>query len=375
MLHKTNLLYTVIWTFLIVWFQPAQASDFQIRGFGDLVGSQTGTYYPLNSIGNIGQRVVVDPESRLGLNLSADLENNFTFSSLILGEGNSRGNYSLAVNWFFLTYRPNDEFAFRVGRQVNPVYLYSEQIDVGYIYPWVRRPAEVYSIDPLESFFGLSAIYTLLKDNLQWRIQIFGGAGNFTLPISNGSYSGSLENDKGIDLSLSSDHFKIRLGYDSVDPTLTAAVSVPIPAAGPINGTLNIPISVGSVQIFSAGAKVEYDKFMAMAEEIRLISNGDLIRHSTGAYGTLGYHLSDSWMPYATYAWKGNLSGSAYVFPDSTVSMTPETDQHSVMMGVNYRATTSVVVKAEYMRTQEYFIDQTKNFGANTYSASVDFVF
>jgi len=373
--HKKNYSFlNITFVTMLLLSTPAQALDVRIQGFADLVASKSNTDYNLGAINNLGKRLTLDSESQLGLNLSSDLGNDLFFSGQITTSEEEDGLYNLGMQWFFITYRPTERLAFRVGRQINPIYLYSEQIDVGYIYPWVRLPTEVYGIDPLQAFVGASAIYTVIKNDLQWRAQLFAGGGSFTLDSPTGPFSGTLDNDKGVDLSVSSDNFKVRLGYSAVSPQLTSSVQVPI-APGPITGTFVVPVNVGNLQIFSGGASTEYLHFMGMAEVIRIHGDGSLIRDSTGAYGTLGYHVTSKLTPYATYSWQGNLSGVAYTFPDANVSTTPKTDQHSWMLGLNFRTSPSVVVKGEYMRTQQHFVDLTKDFGSNTFTTSVDFVF
>lgn len=355
----------------------AQAIDLNIRGFGNFVASRSNSSFTLGSVNNLEKRLTFDGESLLGLNLSSNLENNMMFSSQIIARGAYDGVYTLDVDWFFITYRPTENFTLRAGRQINPIYLYSEQTDVGYLYPWVRLPMEVYGLDPLKAFFGLSASYTLLAQDLQWKALIFAGGGKFTINSPTSTFSGSLDNDKGIEFSVVSDHFKVRTGYSTVSPVVTSTVPVTLSVtpSGPINGSLTVPSDTGQLHIVSAGASFDYSHFMGMTEFIRMHSNGQLIRDSTGMYGTLGYHLLPSVTPYVTYSWQGNLNGAAYIYPNSSVSTTRKTDQHSWMAGINYRVNLSMVLKAEYMRTLQNFADSTKNFESDTITAAINFLF
>jgi len=374
-IHLLKLLFLSL---MILHFPKAQAFDLQIRGFGDIVASKSSVDIPIGSINaDTGKQLTLDSESHLGLNFSSDLGNKLTFSSQILGEGLGGGQYTLNVDWFFVSYHPLEELTFRVGRQINPIYLYSEQVDVGFIYPTLRHPSEVYGLDPLESFDGISAIYTVLQNDLQWRAQLYAGGGSFTTSSTNSTYSGSLDDDKGIDLSVSDDHFKVRIGYSAVNPNVNVNQPYPVGTSpyGPVTGNVSIPADAGSIQIFSAGSSFDIQKFMGLFEAIRMTSTGSLTHSATGMYGTLGYHVSTLLTPYVTYAWEGNLSGTAYIYPDTSMSTTALTDQHSMMLGATFRASTSVILKAEYMRNQQNFVASNFNFGANVFSTSVDFVF
>jgi hypothetical protein len=372
-----NKLYVIILVVICFDEHLAEAFDFQMNGFADLVGTKSNTLLPLDNLGNQGNRLTMDPESRLGLNLSADLGNNLTFASQLVAQGNNSGQYNLAVDWLFATYRPTEGLAFRAGRQINPAFLYSEQIDVGFTYLWTRLPYEVYSLDPLDSFNGLAAIYTSFLGDFRLRTEIFGGAGATTVDGSAGTFVGIPNDEKGIEVALLSDHFKFRMGYDSSNPTGTISTSVPIVTvpSGVISGTFTEPADLGTTQIFSTGTSFDYLNFVGSAEVAHLWSNGTLVSSATGAYGSLGYRVCPRLTPYFLYAWQGNLSGTSYVYPDPSISSTSKTDQHSEVFGLNFKMSPAAVLKVEYMRTQENFADFTQNFGANTFTAAVDLVF
>jgi hypothetical protein len=375
--------YRCTFAVLAVLFGTATSSyalDLQLHGFGDLEGSKTaGSELPINpTIGNSDSRLEVDPESRLGLNLSADLGNNLTFASQLVGQGNSNGTYNLAADWIFVNYKPIEGLTVRAGRQINPAFLYSEQYRIGFLYPWTRLPYEVYGLYPLISFNGLSAIYAYFMHDIQFRAQVFGGGGDVGGNLSaTSAVSVSVNDGKGIDLSVSNDNFKVRVGYISSHPTGTVSTGVTIAPSpvGPISGSLTSPLDVGTLQVFSTGGSFDYKNLLAIVEANRVLGSGTFYQSGTGAYGTLAYHVLPWLMPYVTYAWQGNLRGSYFTFPDTSISLTQRTNQHSDIAGLNFRVSPSAVLKTEYMRTQENFQDTKQNFGANIFTASVDFVF
>ncbi|WP_198097176.1 hypothetical protein, partial [Clostridioides difficile] len=81
------------------------------------------------------------------------------FAGQLVARGSDGGNYNVQADWLFLTYRPNDELKFRGGRQIAPIFLYSEQVDVGYTYLPTRLPYEVYGTVPVKSVTGVGVIY------------------------------------------------------------------------------------------------------------------------------------------------------------------------------------------------------------------------
>jgi hypothetical protein len=351
--------------------------DLQIHGFSDLVGSMSNTDVPLDRIENRGSRLSLDPETDFGLNLSADLGNNLTLFSQLLGSGDDNGQYKVGVDWIFVTYRPTDAFAIRAGRQINPLFLYAEQADVGFTYLWTRLPNEVYSIYPLDSFTGLSAIYTFFLGNLRLKADLFGGAGDVTVGLPGAVILGHADDLKGIEVSLSSDHFKLHAAYISSNPTGTVTSSAPLSStpAGTVSGTFEEPLDLGTLQLLSGGGNFECMKLMGAAEVIRAQASGTFLSSATGAYVSLGYHVLPWLTPYLMHSWEGNLSGSSFAFMPSPMVSTLETDQHAEVFGLVFKLSPSVLLKNEIMRTQENFQDSTRNFAAITFTASVDLVF
>lgn len=58
--------------------------------------------------------------------------------------------------WAFVAWRPSNDWLIRAGRQYAPVYLHSEQIDIGMAHDNARLPVEMYSLSPTIDFDGIS---------------------------------------------------------------------------------------------------------------------------------------------------------------------------------------------------------------------------
>ena len=65
------------------------------------------------------------------------------------------------LEWAYLSWQANDQLMVRAGRLRSPVYMYSESLDVGFSYPWLRLPDEVYSQVQLSNYEGADVVYTL----------------------------------------------------------------------------------------------------------------------------------------------------------------------------------------------------------------------
>src|SRR5690606_24210834 len=70
-------------------------------------------------------------------------------------------DWRLQLEWAYLAYAVNDQFAVRAGRLRPGAFMCSETLDVGYTYPWLRLPDEVYSQMPITNYEGADVLYSL----------------------------------------------------------------------------------------------------------------------------------------------------------------------------------------------------------------------
>lgn len=144
---------------LMVWAHMAQAAhDPRINGFATLgvaVGDSKRAY-----LGAIDDTPNLHHDTKMGLNISSELSDVWSFGSQFVSSG-ARDDLGLSADWLFVKYQPQNHFSVRFGRQKLGNRLLSEILDVGFAYPWVRPPQEVYSPINVKTIEGLSVAYTL----------------------------------------------------------------------------------------------------------------------------------------------------------------------------------------------------------------------
>lgn len=135
---------------------PAAAVDFSVSAFGTLGYTRSDQPYTY-------QRFIDDSgtlwrDSVGGVQVDARLADQFgaTVQVKVAPASDSDNHYQGSVSWAFLSYRPTNDWLFRVGKQRIPFYLYSETVDVGVTYDFARLPTEMYSIISSNDFTGLS---------------------------------------------------------------------------------------------------------------------------------------------------------------------------------------------------------------------------
>ncbi|RZL10759.1 MAG: hypothetical protein EOP40_05265 [Rubrivivax sp.] len=63
--------------------------------------------------------------------------------------------WDVTASWAFVSWRPSNEWLVRAGKLRVPLYLFSENLDVGQSYDFARMPAETYAIAPTTDMQGL----------------------------------------------------------------------------------------------------------------------------------------------------------------------------------------------------------------------------
>jgi hypothetical protein len=91
--------------------------------------------------------------------------------------------YKATASWAFVSFRPTNEWLIRVGKQRIPLYLYSENIDVGTTYEFARLPTEMYSIVSSNDALALSVSRTWSLANGELALDGYWGKSNNDLRV------------------------------------------------------------------------------------------------------------------------------------------------------------------------------------------------
>ena len=110
-------------------------------------------------IGSLGDRGITEDltfetDTRFGLQISSDVSENMSVVAQLLGRG-TNSNFDAIVEWAYVDWEFADWISLRAGKVKQPVYLVNDYVEVGYAYPWIRPPVEVYYLNnPLNTVNG-----------------------------------------------------------------------------------------------------------------------------------------------------------------------------------------------------------------------------
>ena len=289
------------------------------------------------------------------------------------------------LEWAYLSWQSTDNLMMRVGRLRTPVYMYSESIDVGFSYPWLRLPDEVYSQVQLSNYEGADLVYNLPLSFATLSFQLAGGiAKNRDYYIYDEEFDIDYDNVFGSSVSLATNDFgTFRVGYVEADIDTDISGSFTDIFGNPGTASL-LALDKDKGKFTSIGYQYDNGTWLTANEwTSRVIENDG--SNSTDSFYLMGGRRFGDFLAHVTYAQLDEDEGR----------------QSSWTLGLNYNILPTVVLKGEYKRVdttggydgvfvrnaQELYdntvYDRTnglagvpaRNYDGDIISAGVDFVF
>lgn len=279
-------------------------------------------------------------DSRLGLQVSAKVNEDISVTGQLLAKARE-DNSNTKADWAFVSYRINEPVSIRAGKIKFPTFLISDYYEVGYAYPWIRPPQEVYSSNPITTLNGVDVLATFRFGGLTLLFQPYYGVSRGAtalvpqeaLPLMPGpppagtvAYTDfTADALHGYNLSLSSDIFTVRFG--SLKTKVNAS------AFGVFQDT---------AEFKSAGITMDWHNVVLYSEafkrEIEGVANF-AFPNQKGSYATLGYRFG-KWLPTFTTARIADNNNPKTLFG------TP-LKQSSKTLGLRYEVGSAAALKFE----------------------------
>lgn len=81
--------------------------------------------------------------SLFALQTDVELTETLSFTTQLLAH--TSATRDSGVEWAYLSWRPSRNWNFKAGKLRTPFYLHSDTLDVGFSYPWIIPPQQVYA--------------------------------------------------------------------------------------------------------------------------------------------------------------------------------------------------------------------------------------
>jgi len=311
----------------------------------------------------------------IGLQANAELSSELSATIEFQALGGHE-KYAVDMQWAYVGYAINDDLNLRAGRVKGPFYMVSEYQEIGYAYPWIAPPQEVYVTNPMRHMVGLDMVYNTNVDGIDYLFEIYTSSGkheatalpNFvdssanTMGLKKGASIGFQTNNMvGFNATVGTGAVSFRAGYFDT--------KVDIPSFGKFNETGRF----GGI-----GLIVDWRNIVIYSEYINRDTSPGLAAafpDAIAGYFTLGYRFGD-FLPHVTYsAMDKGKDKSAFA-----------RKQSSVTLGLRYDVGDTSAIKFEASQVTPdsdpgdigkygVFDSPIKGDSANTFAVSLDVIF
>ncbi|NRD72140.1 hypothetical protein HQQ94_02580 [Shewanella sp. VB17] len=155
------------------------AIETSLRGFGSIIGtsllSDEGYWVKHPSGAGLYDDDVgfdLTEETLIGLQGSFNFDDKLSVTAQVISRG--QDDWEPNIEQFYVSYDLTSALNFKVGKIKNPVYLFSDSMDIHYSFGWVRTPGAAYSLSA-NFIEGLSAMYQTSFGDISNNTLIFYG--------------------------------------------------------------------------------------------------------------------------------------------------------------------------------------------------------
>jgi hypothetical protein len=314
-------------------------------------------------------------------------------------------NYAANMRWLYLTHALDDTQTLRIGRIGTPNYYFSDFFNVGYAYPWVTPPYEVYTYDS-----SIDAIDYTVQGYLgatDWTLEAFLGSQRYQVP-SPADADVSTHNAWGVIFSTTHDGWlSTRLmlhentetividgintdtltgfAFDAAeeaglvldDATRAATAAAMAPALDRMTGLEDF-----RVRYLNLAIRADLDRWVTMAEAVHYRTGEYLLGSVDSYFASAGYRLGDTLM-HLTFgrniadmdararadatATGGGLAELFSRAIGSTVASSIATDSRSVTLGARVETSpfTALKVDLTWLREDATLPSEASGIGEN----------
>ncbi|MCM2129392.1 hypothetical protein [Larsenimonas rhizosphaerae] len=325
-----------------------------------------------------GKGIGFRQNSLLGLQLRYDVDREWGAVVQGLSRYDDTGSFEPVLSLAFLRYSPSSHVHMRLGRIGWDVYMLSESRYVGYAYPWLRPPVELFGLMQLNAIDGGDVTLTQGVGSGVISATFFGGNGNRKRLYLTDNVSANLKDPHvwGGHLDYRQGSWFVRAGYTSLktspDYDYGAIDAGVVAALVAQNADLNDLYGFADMNFTSLSVSWEPGPFqlLAMANEISLSGKGG---HVHSALLSAGY-VHGKYTPYLSAAWMAShpnqdLNGGHF-------------RQRTLSAGLRYDVTPRVAIKGQIDHVSAYgaspLLRQHDDYGhleMVTFGLGLDFIF
>jgi len=360
-------------------------AEIKFSGYGSIVAGKTlGTVNdPLNpgqkrdeiltadfyDVGQYTNDITFNAESIFALQAVAGVGKGFKITAQLVAKGVD--DFEPEFDWYYLTYQASDNLTLMAGRRNIPMYYFSEFSEVGYAYPWMRPPSNLYWWQ-VTQFNGIHAMYDFDWGDYSNTLSFFYGNeysdDNVEMLYYDKLYGGNARtvnefwtNITGMNWNISGDNFDVRFVYFQNDRDRET-----IQQDGSIDD-----YSPFSQTFIGLGGSLDFEPFTILFD-LNFVDYDDARGTEFPTYLISVVYTQDDYQPYVSYSKADHkrTKGS---------SPTEDLEEHYIAsFGLRYNFLPKASFKVQY----DHFVDQGHEASgwayhgdSDTITMGVDFIF
>ncbi len=163
--------------FAALGFLAPALADVSIHGFGQIIAGTTLSNDRLMYDLPYQADASFQPESLFAVQVQAPLAEHLMATMQLEASGGDETPFQPKMEWAYASYWAGEHWLLKAGRLRIPLYRYSDTLEVGFSYPWIRPPQSVYQ-SLISSYDG--ALATGYYELGNWSLQPMIGFGTVT---------------------------------------------------------------------------------------------------------------------------------------------------------------------------------------------------
>ncbi len=109
-------------------------------------------------VGIYNRSLNLKPESRAGIQENINFDSGLSFVGELTARAVPNTYGDVVPDWLYAGYAITPSWTVQMGRKRLPLFMYSDYIDIGYDYPWMRPPGDLYSWQ-IDHYNGANLLY------------------------------------------------------------------------------------------------------------------------------------------------------------------------------------------------------------------------
>ena len=268
--------------------------------------------------------------SLLALQTDVELTETLSFTTQLLAHASAARKSGM--EWAYLTWRPSSNWNFKAGKMRTPFYLHSDTIDVGYTYPWIIPPQQVYTPYLFPDFIGLSAAYQFNIGDFDIATEAYWGNFEGAITVQDeGPSDVKADNMRGLILDMYRGNLHLRASYHLAHAEvkfprsrrLEATQLVEALRRFPFNRSANSLNTTGDVSFAQAAISYDALDYFLKAEWVRMRADVFTIQPYDGYYLSGGYTFHPFNLPITAHATFASLTARDIPRPVNEISTSP----------------------------------------------------